>query len=260
MLPLVGGHPALDLVNTVEPRLPAQGRHEHLAEPVDAITWALRAHLLDDSESHAVAAAWAASPSAAKRGLSELRQIREALSAVLGALLPADRAAAELHPASAAEGPGLRATSNLGASGDPGTSEPGTSRDPGASDVGASDDPDASDPVLELEYLSAAWAAAMTRSRLVPSRAATAVAELIVGSSAALLIPDRAAHAAQDLLRNVDPALLGTCPVADGGCGWLFIDRSRNGSRRWCAMGDCGSHAKAKRLTDRRRVARASYQ
>jgi predicted RNA-binding Zn ribbon-like protein len=30
-------------------------------------------------------------------------------------------------------------------------------------------------------------------------------------------------------------------------CGWLFLDNTKNNSRRWCDMADCGSHAKAKR-------------
>jgi predicted RNA-binding Zn ribbon-like protein len=30
-------------------------------------------------------------------------------------------------------------------------------------------------------------------------------------------------------------------------CGWLFLDTSKNHSRRWCDMADCGSRAKAKR-------------
>lgn len=30
-------------------------------------------------------------------------------------------------------------------------------------------------------------------------------------------------------------------------CGWLFLDTTRNHSRRWCLMSDCGSRAKAKR-------------
>ncbi|MGC9530415.1 MAG: CGNR zinc finger domain-containing protein [Candidatus Bipolaricaulaceae bacterium] len=33
----------------------------------------------------------------------------------------------------------------------------------------------------------------------------------------------------------------------DGRCGWLFLDASRNRSRRWCAMSDCGNRAKARR-------------
>jgi predicted RNA-binding Zn ribbon-like protein len=33
----------------------------------------------------------------------------------------------------------------------------------------------------------------------------------------------------------------------DRGCGYLFIDRSRNKSRRWCSMESCGNRAKARR-------------
>ena len=70
--------------------------------------------------------------------------------------------------------------------------------------------------------------------------------------------PDRLADAAVDLLRTLDVDHLKTCPLVDGGCGWLFLDRSRNSSRRWCSMDDCGAKAKARRLTDRRRRARSS--
>ncbi|WLD93773.1 ABATE domain-containing protein [Alkalihalobacillus sp. AL-G] len=31
-------------------------------------------------------------------------------------------------------------------------------------------------------------------------------------------------------------------------CGWLFLDTSRNRSRRWCSMADCGNRAKARRF------------
>jgi predicted RNA-binding Zn ribbon-like protein len=34
---------------------------------------------------------------------------------------------------------------------------------------------------------------------------------------------------------------------ADAGCGWVFLDRSRAGRRRWCRMVDCGNRAKARR-------------
>jgi predicted RNA-binding Zn ribbon-like protein len=33
----------------------------------------------------------------------------------------------------------------------------------------------------------------------------------------------------------------------DRGCGYLFVDTSRNGSRRWCSMKSCGNRAKARR-------------
>ncbi len=28
-------------------------------------------------------------------------------------------------------------------------------------------------------------------------------------------------------------------------CGWLFLDSTKNGKRRWCSMQDCGSNVKA---------------
>ena len=33
----------------------------------------------------------------------------------------------------------------------------------------------------------------------------------------------------------------------DRGCGWLFLDTSRNRSRRWCSMQSCGNRAKVRR-------------
>lgn len=33
----------------------------------------------------------------------------------------------------------------------------------------------------------------------------------------------------------------------DATCGWLFVDRSQGGRRRWCRMSDCGNRAKARR-------------
>jgi len=39
-------------------------------------------------------------------------------------------------------------------------------------------------------------------------------------------------------------------------CGWLFVDRSRNGLRHWCQTGVCGARAKARRRYARVRAAR----
>lgn len=36
-------------------------------------------------------------------------------------------------------------------------------------------------------------------------------------------------------------------------CGWLFLDSSRNRSRRWCDMADCGNRAKANRFYKRKK-------
>lgn len=40
------------------------------------------------------------------------------------------------------------------------------------------------------------------------------------------------------------------------GCRWLFIDESKNRSRRWCAMEDCGTAEKVRRYLARRAAAR----
>lgn len=37
----------------------------------------------------------------------------------------------------------------------------------------------------------------------------------------------------------------------DRGCGWLFLDTSKAGRRRWCSMEDCGNRAKAQRHRQR---------
>ena len=42
---------------------------------------------------------------------------------------------------------------------------------------------------------------------------------------------------------------------AGAGCGWLFLDQSRNSSRRWCASGDCGNRARVDHFRLRQRRA-----
>ncbi|MDR3575017.1 MAG: CGNR zinc finger domain-containing protein [Anaerolineaceae bacterium] len=55
-----------------------------------------------------------------------------------------------------------------------------------------------------------------------------------------------AALSAGRLLASENLALVGEC-ADEGGCGWLFFDTSKNHSRRWCAMNDCGNRAKSRR-------------
>jgi predicted RNA-binding Zn ribbon-like protein len=35
-------------------------------------------------------------------------------------------------------------------------------------------------------------------------------------------------------------------------CTWVFIDESKNHSRRWCSMKDCGNRVKARRHYQKR--------
>jgi predicted RNA-binding Zn ribbon-like protein len=208
-LELVGGHPALDLVNTVEPRVPeATSRpHDHLADPGALLIWARRAGLVDAGEAELAERAWAAQPPAGEQALSATREVREALHAVLLAAIAA---------------------------------APG-------------DDPAV---LAGLDQLQLRWAAAAGRSTLSIRPGSPGIGRLIVGAAPATLVADRAADAAVDLIRTADPGRLRRCPADQGGCGWMFLDRSRNGSRRWCQMADCGTQAKVRRLTERRRAAR----
>jgi predicted RNA-binding Zn ribbon-like protein len=50
---------------------------------------------------------------------------------------------------------------------------------------------------------------------------------------------------AADLLVAGDRQRLRQC--ANDKCRWLFLDRSRNATRRWCDMAACGNRAKAHR-------------
>lgn len=63
------------------------------------------------------------------------------------------------------------------------------------------------------------------------------------------------AASAVELLTHGPLDRIKQCP-ADEGCSWLFLDATKNRSRRWCSMDDCGGHNKARRQTDQRRAAR----
>jgi predicted RNA-binding Zn ribbon-like protein len=56
-------------------------------------------------------------------------------------------------------------------------------------------------------------------------------------------------HAAVELLTEGPLDRLKTC----GNCRWLFLDQSRNRSRRWCSMDECGIQMKHARFVERRR-------
>ena len=55
------------------------------------------------------------------------------------------------------------------------------------------------------------------------------------------------ADAAYRLLTGPALARLKRCVA----CPWLFLDRSRNGSRRWCSMEHCGNRAKVRAHRER---------
>jgi predicted RNA-binding Zn ribbon-like protein len=58
-------------------------------------------------------------------------------------------------------------------------------------------------------------------------------------------------RSAAELLVSKDLDRVKICQGAQ--CGWFFLDTSRNRSRRWCDMKNCGNRAKAIRFYNRTR-------
>jgi predicted RNA-binding Zn ribbon-like protein len=56
-------------------------------------------------------------------------------------------------------------------------------------------------------------------------------------------------HNAGELLVSETLARLREC--AGDGCGWIFLDLTKNRSRRWCSMNGCGNRVKMRRFRDK---------
>jgi predicted RNA-binding Zn ribbon-like protein len=207
VLRVVGGDVALDLVNTVEPRLKGQvPERDHLDSSTALLAWAERVGLIDAPSQEQVSEAWAREPGAAATALEDVQQLRRAVGAAVDA--------ARTH-----------------------VTNPTTD--------------------LALQSVLQRAAAALTRSTLTLDVEGQRPVRRTVGTHPTTLLADRLAVAALDLLQTADLHRLKSCPPEHGGCGWVFLDTSKNGSRRWCSMDDCGTHAKSRRLTQRRRDSRS---
>lgn len=71
----------------------------------------------------------------------------------------------------------------------------------------------------------------------------TALADLVIGAAVRDLV---------QLLTDEQRPTLSECIGSN--CGWLFLDRSRGGRRKWCSMADCGNREKARRHYQRART------
>jgi predicted RNA-binding Zn ribbon-like protein len=96
----------------------------------------------------------------------------------------------------------------------------------------------------DLEALNAALAHAPARKVLKRNRGGYEWdVDARSGTALALLAP--VLWSAGDLLAG--PRLDRVRRCANPECGWLFLDDSRAGKRRWCSMSACGNRAKARR-------------
>jgi predicted RNA-binding Zn ribbon-like protein len=62
-------------------------------------------------------------------------------------------------------------------------------------------------------------------------------------------------RSAADLLTSEELWAVKIC--ASESCNWLFLDTSKNQSRRWCDMKSCGNRAKVRRHYERKKTPRA---
>jgi predicted RNA-binding Zn ribbon-like protein len=89
------------------------------------------------------------------------------------------------------------------------------------------------------------------RWREVRIRSGSPVLDWGVGANERLdFIAWAVARAAAGLI--ADPVRRSRVRLCDShDCGWLFLDESRNRSRRWCSMDGCGNVEKARRFRSR---------
>jgi predicted RNA-binding Zn ribbon-like protein len=100
------------------------------------------------------------------------------------------------------------------------------------------EDPDERD----LEHLNEELTQALSHMKL--TRIGPALTLQLQGDAAEKILWTLTNSAAQLL---TSPNITRVKECADPRCGWIFLDTSRNGTRRWCSMEDCGNRNKARR-------------
>jgi predicted RNA-binding Zn ribbon-like protein len=119
--------------------------------------------------------------------------------------------------------------------------------------------------VAEVSYaaLDGGNPSAASIARLETSFKAARAQQRLVGDSSSLrwewlaeLSPElplwQLAESAEELLTSDKLSLLRACAKLD--CRWLFLDTSKNHTRRWCDMKLCGNRMKARRFKAQHRA------
>jgi predicted RNA-binding Zn ribbon-like protein len=196
-LRIVGGHLALDFVNTVDGEPDGETGFEFLRGYGDLVAWSERVGVLSEEEAGRLAREAKRRPEEAEAVYLDALELRETLYGVFRSI---------------AEG----------------------------------DDP----PSGRLEALRGYECQALCRGKLARGDNGFQWEWTNEGDLARTLWP--VAHAATGLLTSGSLDRLKGC----AGCHWLFLDASRNRSRRWCTMEECGTHEKARRYVARRAARR----
>ena len=105
----------------------------------------------------------------------------------------------------------------------------------------------ASEPIspMDLTIVNSVVRDAMAHRQLIISQDGIHW-EWLAGIDDTNLILWPVAYAAAQLLTSDKITRVRECED-DRGCGYLFIDQTKNHSRRWCSMDSCGNRAKARR-------------
>jgi predicted RNA-binding Zn ribbon-like protein len=102
----------------------------------------------------------------------------------------------------------------------------------------------------DLDTLNIALSAALSQAKVAVAPAGFAWTwERHEGALDQVLWP--ICRSALELLTSKDVHRVKDCG-RHGGCGWLFVDASKNGSRRWCSMQVCGRQEKVRRRLELR--------
>ncbi|MBT2748193.1 MULTISPECIES: CGNR zinc finger domain-containing protein [unclassified Lysobacter] len=192
---LVGGDPALDLVNTVTAR-DTQPR-DWLDDYFALLRWARQTECFARADLATLETQAQAAPAKAAAALARCKALREALCDALYALA---HGRAPTPP--------------------------------------------------DLDTIDQARLAASKAARLV-SRDSRLQTHWSAERSGLDLIAHVITAYAIELLKDARVDRLRVCDGND--CGWVFIDTSKSGRRRWCDMATCGNVAKARRFQQRQR-------
>jgi predicted RNA-binding Zn ribbon-like protein len=176
----VGGHPVLDLTNTVFDRSNPVNDNELLTSPADVVSWCESVGLFKTAPTLTKAAT--------RTLVVDVQAVREHSWSIFGAV-----ARGETVP-----------TKDFGR-------------------------------LLEL-------AGAGVRAGHIP-RIDAALDGWVADWEKAGAIPTALSLLAVHALFTLPPNRIRAC----GRCGWLFLDSSRGGRRRWCSMNVCGNREKARR-------------
>jgi predicted RNA-binding Zn ribbon-like protein len=107
----------------------------------------------------------------------------------------------------------------------------------------------------DLSVLNRELSIALSHLRVMPAAGAYGWDWNLSGDGGAARLDGPLWPVAQSAAELLTSPKLGRVKVCAGeGCGWMFLDESRNNSRRWCDSRDCGNRERVRRHLARKRA------